>query len=117
MKKSDFLILAIVLAAAVFSFCKFNTKKNHAEVAIVQANGHEYRFSLSKDANYEVPGALGITKLEVKDGQIRITDSPCPHKTCVKQGFADTIACLPNKVIVTTETAVTKTDGLDAISQ
>ncbi len=42
--------------------------------------------------------------IEVKDRRIRVKDSDCPQKICVKHGWIrygnDVIVCLPNKTII-----------------
>lgn len=66
----------------------------------INADGKLYQYSLSKNAEYKVSGAIGITTILIHDGKVRITDSPCHNKTCIHQKDANTIICLPNKVIV-----------------
>ncbi len=72
--------------------------------ATIEVNGKlVYSLSLNEDKTVEVHGPVGITRVEVKDGKIRITDSPCPNKLCVRQGWIErgAIICLPNRVVVT----------------
>jgi len=51
-----------------------------------------------------VEGPLGATVVEITPGSVRVVDSPCPEKICVKTGSisrpGETIACLPNRVFV-----------------
>jgi hypothetical protein len=58
--------------------------------------------SLSRDAVFEVRGALGVTTVKVEDGRIEFVSSPCPHKVCVERGRVvqqgDYIVCVPNGV-------------------
>lgn len=85
--------------------------------ASIEVNGKLlYRLSLDEDRTVEVNGPVGITRVEVKDGKIRITDSPCPNKLCVRQGWIErgAIICLPNRVVVTI--GVGGMRGVDAIS-
>lgn len=98
LKPGDFIILATVLAAGLF----FTIKPRHqnASSILVQADGTSYEYSLTTDATYDFEGPLGTTKVEVKNGKVRIIDSPCPNKTCMTQGFSDTLVCLPNKIII-----------------
>jgi hypothetical protein len=72
--------------------------------ASIEVNGKLlYRLSLNEDRTVEVHGPIGITRVEVKQGKIRITDSPCPNKLCIRQGWIKrgAIICLPNRVVVT----------------
>ncbi len=97
-KPLDFLILLIIVFFAVFSFLK--TSEKDADKILVTANGDKYIFPINKNSTYEVQGKLGITKIEVKDNQVRIIDSPCPNKTCIAMGYARVIICLPNDVMI-----------------
>lgn len=85
--------------------------------ATIEVNGKLiYRLSLKEDRTIEVHGPIGITRVEVKAGKIRIVDSPCPNKLCVRQGWIKrgAIICLPNRVVVTI--GGDNTGEVDAIS-
>jgi hypothetical protein len=47
---------------------------------------------------------LGTTRVEISEKGVRVLDSPCPYKLCVKSGAIDrsgeTLVCLPNRVVV-----------------
>lgn len=100
-KPIDFLILVFIL---VLSFFLMSQKsKPGGDVVMIEADGTSFEYSLRENKVYQVEGPLGITTVEVKDGQVRIIDSPCSGKTCINQGWSSPIVCLPNKVIVTIE--------------
>jgi len=98
LKPGDFIFLAIVLVAGLFLTIKPHRK--NASSILIQADNSSYEYSLNTDAIYDFEGPLGTTKVEVKNGKVRIIDSPCPNKTCINQGFNDTLVCLPNKIII-----------------
>jgi len=58
--------------------------------------------ALNQDLDYAVHGPLGESRLEVRDGRIRISQAPCPHRLCMRQGWQDqagaTINCVPNRL-------------------
>lgn len=110
-KFGDILIFLLILAAAIFSLKNAFSKKG--DKVSIQANGVSYEYSLRKDGIYQIPGSLGSTTVEIKNERIRIIDSPCPNKTCIKQGWGTTLVCLPNNVIISTERA----GGFDAIAE
>ena len=107
----DILILALVIFLAVITMKKSLTPL--ANKVTVQANGQHYEYSLQQNGIYSVNGLLGETSFEIKNGKVRILDSPCPNKTCVNQGWASTLICLPNKVIIKLENP----GDFDAISE
>ncbi len=85
--------------------------------ASIEVNGKLlYRLSLDEDRTVEVNGPVGVTRVEVKQGKVRIVDSPCPNKLCVRQGWIErgAIICLPNRVVVTIGGGGMR--GVDAIS-
>jgi hypothetical protein len=77
------------------------------------------RYDLDRDRVIEVPGPLGITKVEIKEKRARVTHSPCPHKYCLHMGSVDRngglVVCVPNEVILQMDKE--RPDGLDAVSQ
>ncbi len=108
--------LDILLFAGILSLSVFVTIKSaivSSDRAVVHAADDVYEFSLKEDGIHRVKGPLGMTTLEIKDGRIRIIDSPCPNKTCIRQGYAKPLVCLPNKVIVNVE----ESEGYDAIAE
>jgi len=97
----DFLIISIVLVSGIF-LCARNALRPAAKVH-VRAADVEYEYSAKANGIYKVQGAIGITTFEIKDGKIRIIDSPCPNKICVHQGWDSPLVCLPNNVIISLE--------------
>lgn len=98
--------LDLIFAIAITTLGIFLTVKNFSQkgsVVKVNADGKHYEYSAKQDGIYKVGGPLGITTFEIKDGKVRIIDSPCPNKTCVKQGWHSPLVCLPNNVIITLE--------------
>jgi hypothetical protein len=76
-----------------------------AEYAQLTAPGTpERRLALSQDQELEVQGRIGASRLEVRDGRVRFTDSPCVGRYCVHAGWlsrsGQVAACLPNGVVV-----------------
>lgn len=104
MKKNhplDFIFAVLVITLGIFLTIKSIYHKG--SIVSVKADGKRYEYSSKSDGVYEVYGALGITSFEIKNGQVRIIDSPCPNKTCVNQGWHSPLICLPNNVIITLE--------------
>ena len=108
----DILIIILVIALGVILTVKSVAGQRGGRVC-VNANGVHYEYSASADGVYTVEGELGPTTFEIKDGRVRITDSPCPNKTCVAQGWHSPLVCLPNKVMITVEQG----GEFDAISE
>ena len=112
-------ILDLVFSALILTVGLFLTIKvfsNKGGKVIVNADGQKYEFSSRQDGSYTVEGRLGPTIFEIKNGRVHITDSPCPNKTCINQGWHTPLICLPNNVIITIENSENK-GGLDAVSE
>lgn len=110
MKKSQqrlhllpFDILIIILMAVAGIFLTVRGLGQKGSRVVVNAAGVKYEYSASQNGTYSVAGDLGTTTFEIKDGRVRIIDSPCPNKTCINQGWHNPLVCLPNKVMISVE--------------
>ena len=101
LKPLDILIILLVVAGGVF-FTVRGVARKGSRVS-VNANGVHYEYSATSNGVYTVAGELGETSFEIKDGRVRIINSPCPNKTCISQGWHNPLVCLPNKVMITVE--------------
>ena len=97
----DILIIFLIAAAGIFLTVRGLGQKGSR--VLVNAAGVKYEYSVSQNGTYTVAGELGPTTFEIKDGRVRIIDSPCPNKTCISQGWHNPLVCLPNKVMITVE--------------
>ena len=118
----DILIIFLIAAAGIFLTVRGLGQKGSR--VLVNAAGVKYEYSASQNGTYTVAGELGPTTFEIKDGRVRITDSPCPNKTCISQGWHNPLVCLPNKVMITVENETGQGRGrsneevqLDAVSE
>ena len=118
----DILIIILIAAAGIFLTVRGLGQKGSR--VVVNAAGVKYEYSAELDGTYTVAGELGPTTFEIKDGRVRIIDSPCPNKTCISQGWHNPLVCLPNKVMITVENETgqgrNRGDGevqLDAVSE
>jgi len=111
LKKGDILVLAalLLIAAAVF-LCLHFAGENGA-VAVVEVNGVQTAaLPLAEDTVYDVILDGKVTNtVEIKDGAARVISADCPDKICVHHRAihktGESILCLPNKVVVTVESA------------
>ena len=59
---------------------------------------------LARDSVTGVAGPLGVTRLEVRGGRVRVLSSPCPRQACRHGGWVGEaggmLVCLPNEVVV-----------------
>lgn len=108
MKALDYIFALIFIVLIAFSFSSFSGGEDEV---LIEADGKEYRYPLSEERTVSVLGPLGQTVIEIKDGDVRIIDSPCPNKTCLDTRMGNTICCLPNRVLVTLEASDSEVDA------
>lgn len=97
------LIISVVLVLMVYQL--FWQSGGHSSEALVLVNGENWaRLNLSYEQNLEVPGRLGVSHIEVRNGEARFVNSPCPTKQCLLQGgisdAGEAVVCLPNMVSI-----------------
>ena len=106
MKKRDFLLIGVVLAAALLCWLiprglGIFAGEEASQVRITVA-GEEYgTYSLSEDQRIEINDT---NVCEIQDGEVHMTEADCPDQLCIHQGSihiqGETIVCLPNRVTV-----------------
>ena len=107
MKAADIFIAVLFIILILISSLFLS---GAGDEVLINANSKEYRYPLSDDRIIRVEGPLGETTIEIKDMKARITDSPCPNKTCLYTRMGNTICCLPNRVLLTFSES---SDGVD----
>ena len=62
---------------------------------------------LDRAARVEVSGPVGVSRVAVEDGRVRVLDSSCVQRICVRRGWlrevGDVAACVPNRLVVRVE--------------
>jgi hypothetical protein len=59
--------------------------------------------SLRLNRSIEVSGPLGVSRVEIQAGRVRVAADPSPRQLCVRQGWippGGAAVCLPNRVSV-----------------
>lgn len=103
-KPLDIIIPAFILfITVVFAYTVYTGIKPPAKVIIKSPHG-EWIYPLDKDTEIEITGSAGITKVQIKNGEVFVIDSICSNKTCIHYGklknTGDWNACLPNRVFL-----------------
>lgn len=104
--KTDLIVIIALLLIAVISYILigniYNTKGNYAEISV---DGKVVKtLSLDKDISYDIPLKEHKNTVEIKNGQVFMSEADCPDKLCIKQGTisknGQSIICLPHKIVV-----------------
>lgn len=109
-KKDFFIILAIVLTGIIVVSVSFIMKKtNHGKTAVISVDSEiieKINLETRENNTFSIESIKGVV-FEVNNGKIRIIESDCPDKICVKTDFinskSEKIVCLPKKLIVEIE--------------
>jgi hypothetical protein len=103
LKPLDFAVLILLAALTILSGAAAWSGGGEGAVT-VKGPGGSWVFPRSAGETLRVPGPLGETVVELKDGRARVLSSPCTNQTCVAAGAVHSrgqwIACLPNRVLV-----------------
>ena len=109
-KKDFFIILAIILTGIIVVSVSFILKKmNQGKTAVISVNSEiieKIDLKTHENNTFSIENIKGVV-FEVNNGKIRIIESDCPDKICVKTDFinskSEKIVCLPKKLIVEIE--------------
>lgn len=95
-------LAALLVGAAWASLWRGDEPAEFVQLSVPGAP--DERLALSVDQVREVRGRIGTSRLEVRDGRVRFTDSPCVGRYCVHAGWlsrsGQVAACLPNGVVI-----------------
>lgn len=110
------LILFLLMASGLIIILTRYGSLDGSYIMVITDNGTK-RFKLDERRIIDAEGPLGITKIEIREGKVRIVSSPCKGKVCVGYGWArkegEVVICMPNHVQV----RILKEVGYDAVSR
>lgn len=88
------------------------------EQLLIRQNGHVFMTTaLTGRKMIDVPGPLGITRIELEHGRARVLSDPGPRQVCVRQGWlsraGEAAICLPNRTSLEITGSTPLYDSLD----
>ncbi len=102
LKIGDYVIIIFFLTAIVFSFQK--VKKLSFDSVEIVTPYKKIVLPLGKNRIIKIKGKLGYMTVEIYNKMVRVKESNCPNKICVKTGWishnGEYIACVPNGVLI-----------------
>ncbi len=113
LKIGDMILIVFILYLMIFvTLLNFES----GDKVIIEADGDVIKtLDLSEDNQFVYEGRYKNTII-VKNGEVYVSDSNCPDKTCVNSGIINdsgVICCLPNKLVI----RIAKTiENVDVIS-
>lgn len=113
-----FFLLLIILSLSGIFFIKEILPES--QTVLIDADGKPaYVLPFNEDKTVSVEGSEGKTIVEIRGKKVRIMDSPCRNKICIRQGWVETggVVCLPNRVVVTIRGHEDNDRGFDAVTR
>ena len=95
----------LVLGLSVIALAVPKTVAVRPARAEVEAAGKAVAvLDLARDSVSSALGPLGVTRIEVRDGRVRVLSSPCPRQACRHGGWiggaGEMLVCLPNEIVI-----------------
>lgn len=95
----------LLLGAALVGLAVPKAAGGRPARAEVEARGRfAATLDLGRDGLSEVAGSLGVTRIEVRGGLVRVLSSPCPRQACRHGGWigaaGELLVCLPNEIVI-----------------
>lgn len=116
-KPGDVLILAggVLLVGGLFFYAWAQPAGTYV---VVNTQGKmALRARLDQDKQFDVIGKLGITRVQIQQGRVRVQADPGLRQICVKQGWiqraGETALCLANEVSLEIQGAIKPYDSVN----
>ncbi|MFQ5469271.1 MAG: NusG domain II-containing protein [Gammaproteobacteria bacterium] len=105
MTKADIAVFIFALVLLPALYIQYWQNSTQGDAARIIVGGKEKLItSLSYDQTLQIEGNLGTSTIEIHDGKIRFSDSPCTNKQCIHSGWldhgGDVAVCFPNRITV-----------------
>ena len=115
--KADIALAVILLVLGLGSMFLFRGAEGG--FAVVTVDGAEYgRYALSQDVTVTLDTHNGHNIMQIKGGQVSVTEADCPGSDCVEFGAisrrGQIILCLPHHLAITIEEG--GSSDVDAVS-
>lgn len=102
LRPGDWLVLAAGLGL-IGGLWLASSGRDTGSVTIKRDGQVFFQASLRLNRVVDVPGPLGVTRVEIRNGQVRVQSDPGYRQLCVRQGWISpggAALCLPNRVSV-----------------
>ena len=100
----DILVICLLGAGVIAASLPRTMSGNPARAEVAVSGNKAVSLDLSRDGVHDVPGAIGVMRIEVRGGKVRVHSSPCPRQVCRHGGWIGApgtlLVCLPNEVVI-----------------
>ena len=100
----DALVVGLLGAGVVAASLPRAVHGNPGRAKVSVSGEQALTLDLSRDGVHDVLGAIGVTRIEVRGGKVRVLSSPCPRQVCRHGGWIGApgtlLVCLPNEIVI-----------------
>ena len=121
MKQGDRILFVILLVALVVASMQFFIPNTRSKSIIIRSDGtvvKKISLTKNKTEEFNIRSKEGSLTVEIKAGRVRVIESTCKDKLCVKEGWiekvGESIVCLPNRISISI--VGEKENGIDSIT-
>ncbi len=121
MKQGDRIIFLILLVALVIASMQFFIPNTQSKSIVIRSDGivvKKISLTRNKTEEFNIRSKEGNLIVEIKAGRVRVIESTCKDKLCVKEGWiekvGESIVCLPNRISISI--VGEKENGIDSIT-
>ena len=113
MKKRDWILIAVLLAAAAVGLLiVHHMQSGSGSTVTVTVDGEVYgTYDLDEDQTITIDNDYGHNVIEISGGSVSMTEADCPDLICVHRAKIskdnETIICLPHKLVVEVDSSET----------
>ncbi len=107
MKRGDKILIIIILAIIGISLFQILKPDKTNKILVIRSDGKvikQINLNTSKDTEFVVKSREGHLTVEIKNGKVRVINSTCKDKLCIKEGWisrsGESIVCLPNRISI-----------------
>jgi len=114
----DIVILSIAVLSLIPLYARYWQQPTSADYVLITSPTGTQKVNLHQTNILQIQGYVGQSLLEIQQGKIRFTQSPCQGKYCIHAGWQQTggafAACLPNHILLEVHSA--QSEQFDAMS-
>jgi hypothetical protein len=119
--KGDIILIVILVILSGASIAGIRNFYHGGKHVVIEVDGrHVMELPLDSNVTETLKGPLGETVIAVENGTVKIVESPCPHKYCIRMGSinrrSEIIVCVPNRVFITIRGG-SKEESIDGVTQ
>ncbi len=105
MTAGDKVLVLFFLIISVTMLIVLDVYQKPGSFVKIESNGTLiFKIKITENRELNITGPVGNTHISIRDKSVRVIDSDCPEKICVKTGkirnAGEFIVCVPNKVVV-----------------